>query len=106
MRRPIPKHWTPEQEALYYELLGEKPPPKPAGTVVPFATTELSAATLRERAKQRDREAAEQERREIEAANERQRKLLAFEARHYHEVERRWHEQQAQQYQGFHSRGD
>ncbi len=100
-----PDHWTQEQRELYEEILKHKPKPRPKLAIV--SRTELSAKTLRERAQQTEREAAEQERRELAAAkNERQRKLLAFEARHYHAVEEKWHAQQAARYQGFHSRND
>lgn len=88
---------------------GFKKRPEPPKLAV-VAKTEFSADIERERARRAARLAAEAEQREIEAANERQQRLAVWEAVHYHAVEEKFHQQQAQQfreaYRGFHSKWD
>jgi hypothetical protein len=98
-------------QALAIPFEKVKPPEPPKLTVV---TRNDDPRWLRARARQAARDAAEAEARERERLERKQadreaaweRKRAAFEAAHYHEVERRFHEQQAQEYRGFHSRGD
>jgi hypothetical protein len=97
------------QEALAIPLVKVQ---RPALTV---ATRNDDPRFLRERASRAAREAAEAEEAELarlreDRAAERAQKLAAFEARHWHAVEQKFHEQEARRieetYRGFHSRGD